>query len=40
MPSTSADLKLGIRLSAMRAKAGLSQRVLAKLTGVPTPPLP
>ncbi|WP_439331645.1 cupin domain-containing protein [Pelagivirga sediminicola] len=35
MPDTAADLDLGPRLRVVRAKAGLSQRALAKRTGVP-----
>ncbi len=35
MPNAADDLDLGVRLRAVRAKAGLSQRALAKQTGVP-----
>ncbi|MEI4260407.1 cupin domain-containing protein [Roseovarius sp. D0-M9] len=35
MPDTEGDLELGPRLKAVRMQAGLSQRALAKKTGVP-----
>ncbi|WP_113912647.1 cupin domain-containing protein [Roseovarius dicentrarchi] len=35
MPNSADDLDLGPRLRAVRSKAGLSQRALAKRTGVP-----